>query len=556
VTNALSLISKIPTIWLAILSAFIIVAFINIYPGTYLESYELLIRQFVSGVYTERPHSEWCTDMDFLLIPLYSWLDMHLIPGYGYDLAKTVYNFIWLSSIVYVALRTVKTIGSNLTTSLLAVVTVLLLCIDHLVTINNVRISIMTLTAGLLYLHLPGRNNYKLAFFFLLVLLGILARIETGVVLACLALIFHLLFRLKKQLPAVIAFTVLSLCIYGFYSYQMQNRDSFITAGHLYEREILDRKNFNAGISDSVERQIKLKAMSYFIQDTGFINSNDYDEAVLHKSYFDYIVHNPYFKSIAVGKFNQLLGTIHQKYLWLCFLIVVLGSFLTFTIKDNSISFLRIRIALFALLYLVTPLLIMIPAEMPDRFLAPYLTAGILVLLFILYSSSPTPNKLLLPALVMLAFFFQYRQVYSDKMRDWRLATIRAQQFEACISSAIDQGFVPVLQSIDFENSIFPRLFDQKQVRGYHVMEYFYLSYFPHVRATNKKLYGPDYGSFPVRVSFLTKPNMLFLSTTEFNTFIADYLKYVHKSNVTFTPLLKCDGLQLNGFKVTVESSK
>lgn len=538
----------------AFLLAGSILLILNVTTGTYFESYELLIQQFVSGIYTDKPYGEWCTDMDFLLIPIYTRIDTWFMPGYGYAFAKTLLNFFWLSALIYLLLYEVQT-SKKLKQTILLAAMLFLLVIEHLLIVNNVRISIMLLLSGYLLLNQNPESVLRRTFAALLICMGILARIDVGLVITFLALAFHLIFQLRTSFKLIVFAAACALSVYILYDFQMKNRDDFIAAGHQYEREILDKQNFGSsatGTMLSEQQKVKLQAMSYFIYDEGVIKPEDYQEAVSYPGLLNYILNNPAFPKILSHKWSSLMSLLAEKYGWLLSLLFLTSILLSFHMGKSSQKGMITRFAIFSAAYVLVPLIIMVMAEMPERFLGPYLGAAVMISLITIHRLQEHSYIWLIMPVFVALFLCQGSTGLKKKWQNFQYQSMEADKFKDCITTLHSKGETPVLYGIDFESTLYPRLFCSGQVSGYYVMEYFYLSYYDHVVSTNKRIFGEEYASFLHRIEFLARKKLIFLSQPAFNDFITDYLRLIHQTEVSFIPTEGCEELGLESYRIQI----
>ena len=539
--------------WAIAVSA-VSISFFLLFVGSYFEEYEALVNQFMSGFISNRPYDAWATDMDFLLLPIYSRLQ-DILPFQVYSTAKVL----WLGlAIVILTYSIVHYVGRNLTEQILLTVLIILIISENIFLINNVRISFLLCFSGYLLLILnKNSDNKNYIIGVLAILLSCFNRVEIPIVLGLLFLSYFLLFESRNRIGlTVLTFSMSVAVILSFY-FLMEKENPHIKNFQYHERALFDNQDFlledawyNTSSLDSA--QLVLVGKLLLMYDENIITHDGYKELLKHPSKLDYIFHNEEFLNIYSKKLNEVWLFLLNDYLWILGILLFLVLYNLITLYRQK-RLLFIKASIVTVIYISIPLLITMLSMMPRRFISPYLSLGVIALLVVNFHTEHRVNLKWLQGqlyIFLLIGLFCNTSYLRTQQKFFRSRIEATDQLKQCIDQK-ENLFKDsaVFASMDFNKLFHGRLFEKYYQHRMVFVEAYAYNYYSHVYNFNQDYFEEAHSSLKKRYQFLADNEVSIFSDTYYISFIKNYLEKVHKKDFEFIPLGNCDLKELIEYK-------
>jgi len=516
----------------ALLLTGIYIALVQVLQGSFFEDYEVLIHQFILGNGSGRPYSVWVTDMDFGLIAVYARLQDFCSGISVYSIAKTLFVWLGLSTIVYLILAHFK---APFRSWLLLIVG--LVFMDDVVMINNVRIAALLSVAGLLTLYLAGHlsDTKRIGWAVVLLLLAVLNRIEIPVIFITLGIIPAVFLRLRSVwLPLGIVW-LLALGNLKLYDYLMHQEHPRIVHFHNYERALYDRADFVLGDLAAYpvaldSQQLVFLAKMLFVLDEEKLDYEQFPEIVGHPGVLDYLTNNSRLIGIWIGKNIELLDNLLLNYP-LKLLCLLLGVILWWAFSPG-----RWWWVLFSsLAFLATPLFLNLLYITPDRFISPYVNIGVIALSIVLaknLSNRPTKWDVVAFTLViplLIHWHLRANGIYSELQERERSALTVMELFKK--DEAADRP--AVLYCAQTLKMLPAKLHHTNAGVNWYFLDANIFNYYEHSGAHNAAFFADTYPNFSDRVEKLCQENLPLYADEMFIAFVKFYMERVHHKEIS-----------------------
>lgn len=475
----------------------------------------------------------------------------HLIQGVNiFALYKVLSMVIILSYLFHIFSRRIQ---SRVQLALI-ILSISGLFLSSIVLINNVRLSYWFALLALLYLYDKQYelNSYHLYHFYFIAFLAITSRFQITLIVFSLSFVFALFFMQKKTwvhlclalLTCGILFSVFtnSISDYNpktedFYNYELSvyDRNDFILQDMYNEYNTLDY------ISTLNEKEIKYLAKSLFLVDTT-LNNISFQEILLHPTLFEYLFQNDNFLSIYSKKLHVLAKTSYAHYRWLIVLVVILLVASLFTAKNRGSI---LKLVLFSLVYLSIPFMISLVGTVPNKFLAPYIAAPILLILLNLNGEKGSKHQLL----TLLSF--SIISIQTTFITIPNLLKIKAEEQEKlCIQEQLYH------EDIIFLNYFDTQAFSSRAFELFNRSEYVFLDLggfidYPSILLQNKKHFGEKNAYMQARYTDILDHGATVYGSLFQMLVVKHYLKKVYHTDIYFKGEILCEKLEFYKFRLS-----
>ena len=541
--------SQLRSLFLTLLPLIIVsITFLSI--GIYFEEDEVFANYFFSlnGKFLS---SHLYMNEEYFLVSELIIRIQHLIKGINiFALYKILSMVIILSYLFHIFSRRIQ---SKLQLTLI-ILSIGGLFLSSIVLINNVRLSYWFALLALLYLYDKQNelNYYHLYHFYFIAFLAITSRFQITLIVFSLSFVFGLFFMQKRTwlhlgivlLTCVILFSIFTNSISNynpktqdFYNYELSiyDRNDFILQDMYNEYNTLDY------VSTLKEKELKYLAKSLFLVDSS-LNNISFQEILLHPTLFEYLFQNDNFLSIYSKKLHVLAKTTYANYRWLIPLLGLLLLVLLLKCKSRVSLF---KIVLFLLAYLSIPFLISLVGTVPNKFLAPYLAAPILLILLKLHHEKARKNLLL----TILPFAFVGIQTSFITIPN--LLKVKAEEKEKlCIQQQLYQEDVIYLNYFDtqaFSSRAF-ELFDRTE---FVFMDLGGFIDYPSILMQNKRYFGENNAYMQGRYNDVLDLGAPVYGSLFQMLVVKHYLKKVHNFDLYFKGEMLCEKLEFYKFRLS-----
>ena len=507
---------------------------LNLTIGTYFEKYEPIINQLTLGEFNDYVYGEFFLVSWFYLFPLFSFFNEFFISNNGFALVVTSINFFSIFFIISSLLRIFTLNSISIYKQLLYIGFVLLILGENLIYVQNLRTSFLCILAVTLYFY--SKIDSKLVFLdyvsiFCLSLLGFFSRLEIGLLMTSILFVFCLLFEPKlRKFSFLLFLTAFSFsCFYNLnLHFNHYDQEISLKVEHVFE----DRQMFDDLSNYDYSTQLKLKGIRQYIRDdqnysldviAGFLNK---------ESLYNYMCSDRIY-TIFLSKINELLQLLIP-YLW--YIIISLALIFYTLIKSKNLLFIFKSLLMF--LFLLILLFIMnLVIIIPHNFILCLIYSINIVCIINLINKNQ--NSISHSYFLNLSCFgfllFTGSQFYATyKFENDRKD--EAINYRNLIKELSSKGKSIVLAHGIDESNFPSRLFIN--CNDTHLSYYFpdfILEKFPSFFNHNSRFFGNSYYSLGSKLEFMSaNENVVFLSDSNYNSFLSEYNKTLNGLEVSF----------------------
>ncbi len=529
-----------PLIYSLLVSVSVIVI-LNLSTGTYFEGYEpiynaLFANEFASQIDMSLFLPNWLG-----LIPFFSFVTVAFHTAQGYSICATVFNTL----ILWVLLFSVFFICDTRKTKPLVMALVVVVCVsvylENLLYVYNLRISFFAMVAAYLLSYVIRNYNLNKGVYIIVLLLAVLgsmARLEIGLLVSILLLLFTILF-IKKMLPSALVLMLTASMIFGSYKmyqhYATPEYEALLGVEHIMD----DRGGLKYISASDSSRQEIIKAGAMYIQDDPVYKIKDYGSIAGSKGLLEYLS-SPYYSAVFDSKIEDLWNLL-KPYLWLMFtaFIFVVAALLVYwpLVKDKRVFSLQLVLMLLLIIVLISILNIVVIVPHNIIVCIAISVCMLSVLVLVKHGSALALRNTLLALgcfLIPLSFsstrnIWTYQQELSVKAGTVRSMMLDLQKMNSHIvfSTNMDESYYP--------SRLFSTLFDQHIE---HYYQEFILSRYPCLEKHNTKFFGTGYNSMTQKFEKIcSDPHAVYISNEYINKAMADYMKTIHHMQLSFTEI-------------------
>lgn len=521
-----------------ILSA-IYVLVINVFFGTYFDTYESWINSVIMHESAAQINYDFFVPLWFLITPIFSFLNS-LIPGFSlYALVYTIINIIVLGVFIFGFLIIQSRKKSDFKTTSLYILLGILLYTSCIVYVNNQRAAFLLVSVAFFLLFLVHEysleKRYK-TFAFVLMLTGVLARLEIAIIAVAISFLFVLLFYRKLLYTAAITFLFV-IGIYTVYNVLQGEYYSDVKCILKAEHELYDRNGLYQFKDD--EDFIKYKAMGWFIRDDNVYDINDYYELIENNSVIQFLTADNFW-FVYWDKLVDLYLDLASHF-FLVLLLVYGMVYLAFRLRKFQYmrSYPVLRLFILSSIVISLPFLFSIYILFPYGVVVSICTA--LCMLFVMFLYANYEGKkwqrinfwflLLFLTLANITYFDEINE-YQNEMKENALSIRKIKEFYNT------PGFEKTIVFAQLSNfSSFPsRLFSTMQlpIIKHYNLDYYLSHTFSFYKKHNEEVFGDALPYLDKRIEVCANQNIVLISNDFYNDFLKKYLKKYHQIDVQF----------------------
>jgi hypothetical protein len=413
----------------------------------------------------------------------------------------------------------------SLTSRLFTVLLLGVFLADNYVNMHNSRISIMLLIAYCILLHKAQNWKSHLASLSLLVL-ACLVRVEYGFIFAFLLGPYMLLFRTGIQRYQWLSTLTISVVFIGLLIYELDKSDELAKMAFAIEREIIEKQNvipLSPDDEDYEKKQTYREALSYFLEDRDYIQPESYLRELQYKTPKDYFLSYawmPIYLKRLKDTFCLFLN--HPFY----FAITLLALIITISIQ----TFRHIIFALFLVLF---PFIVAFQAEMVARFFMPYIASFPVIYLSVRsdYFRSKRWLFILLASFMIIPVLLAGEKKLSARYEEQQA---NYEELDRYYQRKIDEGYRIIHSNFFYEYYMSPNIFWNRPVARQYFISISFWHYYESFRATRGKIFTDQSSIVSNLNDIATQPNIIFISTNIYMTFLQKYLHHFHKITLDF----------------------
>lgn len=403
---------------------------------------------------------------------------------------------------------------------------------ENVFLLNNLRVSLLLPSVGLLYLYLFRRKlDLPLLIFIIVTLLSLTVRIHSPLfvflVAFCIAIIFKKGYLAKLSTIGIF----LSLLFIAAFSYvnhlDVDNLGDF----NNYERSIDDRGGFilsgNPLDENLTNEELKIFAKALFIMDEPALNHIEYKDILHHTTFTEYLFAKNFLKTYSKNalEFSRVLWTDYKFNLFIVLFLVIL-----ILIKFPS----KLRFSLATLFFILLPFVLLVLAEVYNTFIGPFLFILSFIgicLIFKTYKISHYQKMFFILFIFVLSFFqFQSNGLprIKNEIQKHQNSIDLMNQFcnkneQVILLSIIDEGL--------FHSSLFA---DWDKNQCFEFLDYGHLNYMPLFSKKNELTFGENFKSLKHKFTYIAN-EIGYLYADEFRIeFMTFYLKRIHDLKVGY----------------------
>ncbi len=490
--------------------------------GFYFEGYEAYTNFVTKGVIID-PNTPILANAHFWVLSYIFKIQQYFprLPIYGIYHILSVFTAVYLINFYFLSkFKSISTSNKILIHSIL-----FLILFEHIVQINNIRTCILLLIAfSLLSLTQIGSkiNLYKTL---PILILACVVRIELGFIFGLLTLGFWYIYKSVNFNRGLIIFIITSF-FFAVFQYQNAHSDIYLKTAFNFEREFHDKNNFKK-IPDSPEyedKRVLQRVIALSIEDKDVISPEDYNAQIMHTGFLEYL-YSFEFKEKVYRDFELNINYLKSNHYWLLLLVIMLCLSTALRKKDLWFS---------CLLMMVVPL-IMTSAILQPRFLFPFFTSLIILLLSKSHKIFNS-RKWLITILCVYFSSLLFIRTMNKIHKEYEFVHTKSELMVQKIFEANQEGKAVVMSHLPIHPIFSPRLF--------HVLNYdmkFYLlsssfsTYHETFKQVNRNFFKNSASLLSNIQDISSNPNIVFVSNNQFMDLISQYLYFYHQIRLTYT---------------------
>jgi hypothetical protein len=528
------------------LFSIVVVGLANLTIGTYFEGYE--------GILNAITLAEFSTPIDFsffvstwvFIFPLFSLFNKILATSFGYSWICTLINVFALGVISFSFATIFKRENIRWRYRFFMAILVGCIYIDNILYITNLRLSFFSLLAAYFLMYVITRYKLAKSYYFFVVLLlviGVLTRLEIALLTAALLFLFTLLFHrpMWKFASVLLAVSAGGFLFYKIYQhYVFPDYEIVLQIEHEFE----DNQSISPDDFTDARQRMMVNAMVNYIQDDDVFTLQDINRVVCATPLLAYMQSDKFWP-VYSGKFRQLQQDFIP-YIWLFLLCAVCGCFAALLfLKNNGFTLLHVlRLASVPAAMVAMVMVLNVLIICPHNFVV--VMAMAVCLLSVVYVTVNYRHRLglpfLLPVVVSLAICFSVRHLYYVYCQE----TIRNQKAEKVrhLLATLSQQQKTIVYASGGHYDNYPsRLFASSyRQKINHYYADFFLSRYPFFTQHGESFFGKDYSRMKGKLLRIADhPEVVYLSNDKINEFIAEYAFVMHQMKLTFVPLILPD---------------
>jgi hypothetical protein len=533
----------------------------NITIGSYFEDSEKIISQFLNGNCSNPPFNNWKTDLDFMLFPIYSYLQYYLPSLPILSITRTLtLGF----SIIIILTFSLKWIKNDTTLSILITALLLFVLLDHVININNVRISMLLSLAAYLVLFSSNSKESKHKYFsktellFLLLILGsIIQRLFVPFIISGICTCLTYLFRERRRFKmSLIGFSLSTLFVFPFYGFINHSKaNESVKNFQKYERAIFD--NNDAIIKNPFEvpntldsSQLIIVGKMLLMQDKDVITSDNYAQILNHETKIDYIFKNDQFLNDYGEKLSVLWNQLIQTHLSYLLTLLILSTYFAFLYKHTKHSY---WIFIFIVCtYISVPCILSTFASVPSRFISPYLSFGVIstICAILINNKSKLKLKFIISVALIIGTLSSVNHFKNTAKKLKQQTTNYNSILECMLTDKMQSTFLPVFSHIAFNSIYDGKLFSSNKNQDCVYVEAYHFNFLGFMKTYKKQYFGDNYENILDRYTFISDNSIPFYSIPYYVSFIQNYLLKIHKTEFSFTLIDSCGNNDFNKYQV------
>jgi hypothetical protein len=428
------------------------------------------------------------------------------------------------------------------------------LFLSSIVLINNVRLSywFAFLAFFYLYTHQNNESKHPLLHFYFLVFLALTSRFQITLIVFSLAFIFSFLFLNKWAKTHLFIAVIICAGLFGMFNfytatYNPKTMDFYNYELSVYDRndfvlqEIYQKENIIEYLNTLNTKELEYIAKSLFLLDKN-LDTISYEEIVLHPSLINYVLQNEQFLKIYGKKLNSLKQNIWSHYAYLVILIALLIMAFIVKLKSNKE---RIKVLFFLSIYFALPLLISVLGTVPNKFLAPFLAAPIIMIVFqFLSQKGKFSSSVLLVSLILIGAQTAFITIPES------LEVKRQEYAKLCLKKKFETESVIFLNYFDTE------AFSSKAFELFNKNEVVFLDLggfidYPSIRLQNEKYFGEGSNNLLGRYEYVINHGGVVYGSMFQMVLVQNYLLKVHQYPIHFESEQACEGLSIFRFYIS-----
>jgi len=522
--------------------------------GNYYDTYEKFFPYIVYlSVYTGQV-LDALSNNDFLLIQMYMAIQQFVPDADVFSFGKTTFSVFYIFGFL-VALNPFSKPSMHL---FMATCAIVILLLDSVLIIGNVRISMLLAGAAAVVIVKLGENGSSrlIWLFYILAVLSIMNRIETGLIVLFTMLVFCLMFGLKqvsKHISRALIFGIVCLFIMHSYNYAFNH---YVSIFNDTERALFDQNNqtLDLGANKTLTNYrayVIQRALASYILDEPKLAMEDVKKLIRYSSIFEYILFDlEGFSRHYLEKIENLRYTLLSEYLPLTLIwVLMIGAVMWQTIVSHGATY---RVLVLNAFIVLVPLILSIVSELDTGFISAWLILLIIGhLMYLNFKWTHNTSRLrLLNALVLVTgvcFFVTSTLPQISALKQDDMVAVEVRRIFETVST--DKEIIYVLSEKDdqlFRTRLFTASIKPE-------MRHISLGPFDHSRLLrNSKMlvFGDGYASIKNRMDYVVVNNLYVVSGEEVMQFFKLYLKEVHGYAFESYVMPQTDHLQLKIFSL------
>lgn len=510
---------------IVVLLMLLIDAFSVFFLGTYLESYERFFSGIVSGQYSFPAIKDWNSDVQFLLISLYSYINQFFpqIQIYGVVLFLfTLSGLMILGLIVYDSLN----ISNRNVRLWVFLLLYLLLTVDNLVHLSSNRVTFIFMVISLYrfdrWIFYKQRQNWKIILLnTFLFLIACLMRLEVAVI--CSLVYFITILILRQEIRYSFVPLILTFIFFTSYNFMMSSFATEARQVALYkELQFIDRNDI---LYDSLTdiQLLEVEAFKcYNLMDSIHFKMSFYDDISTKSGGLDDLI---LFRGI---RFDSAVNTIvvsfwNMKKVW-----YLMGAFFITVIILIICRRNKFRYLFYTLFVSLFPLILCMYTLVPLRFVVPfYLT---FITLNVILLSRDTFNKAVGGGILLLVIvnLFQLKYELGNKKYYDSLDSYYTENINKIESVNAKYGGNLFVCNLDMDRyfPIKPFLVTENR-NTYFVNFYFFAALYAYKDLWEKK-FNTNPHSLKDKLDYIVKTNAVMLVSADNLEFMCKYLNIMY----------------------------
>jgi len=519
--------------------------------GSYFEAYEGFISTLVSGTFTHPCIFDWNNDLQFLLLPVYAYVNQYLPNIQVYGIALFIFTWCSLSFLGILLFNTLQTIRTQ--SNILFIILYCILSVDTLMNLSSNRIAfiiavnVFWLTELYRY-HKKTLNSLLVVLLFLSFTFACLIMFE--VVILCSVFYLIILFTFKKIYARSFIPLIISVSFFIVYNTLIiSTATEAKKVGFYKEKQFFDRNDINY-YKLQKDLQLEVEALRiYQITDKEHFQLSFY-ESVSKK---DHHVNKMFFLLDGVNytSFQNILKNSFEtpnKIWYLIAFYFLLSVFIMYKLYN-----INKRYIFYASFFFFFPILLCLYVKVPIRFTVPYYTilCCINVLICLHYDLVFYKRFCLLislPLIFILCAAVNNKTDYTTLDGMYKTGINKLTQNTKTLSS--DKKLV--ISNLNY-NKFFPvdPFMKTTKQNALFLNFYFFASYKCYINTWNEAC-NCDALSLKDKVDYIIAKEALFIIDNSTLEFMVKYFKMKYNKNLVATKTAAFDK-ELNIYKVNYE---